>query len=235
MRKSLKRYPARNRAKSPLLPDISTIFTPLCNPPIKFIRNPFTRMHHTCKLLHIVPLHFQLHFNDTARLVNAAIVQIARNGIQQSISQCFEYVAIVLRWAWDRSQSCTPPSTPYRSAALPTSLDSVKNVENSRKNHFRSRKTFFRFPPFFRFFIIKKIENRGSSEFKNKTNFRQKFSLSWFFVNKYPPAAWLLLFFSLSGATQEQGKKWKVSLGKFRWKFRSVSPKKCRTTFVNHQ
>lgn len=133
------------------------------------------------------------------------------------------------------SQSCTPPSTPYRCVAVPTSLDSVKNVENSRKNHFRSRKTFFRFPPFFRFFIIKKIENRGSSEFKNKTNFRQKFSLSWFFVNKYPPAAWLLLFFSLSGATQEQGKKWKVSLEKFRWKFRSVSSEKCRTTFAKHQ
>lgn len=44
MRMSLKRYFSRNRAKSPFLPAISTIFKRFCNPPINVILNPSTRM-----------------------------------------------------------------------------------------------------------------------------------------------------------------------------------------------
>lgn len=176
---SLKRYPARNRAKSPLLLDISTIFTPLCNPPIKFICNPSTRMHRTCKLLHIVPLHFRLHFNDTARLVNAAIVQIARNGIQQSMLpiRCDSF-----------EMGLRPPIlyTPIYTLSQCRAAHLTRFSQERRKQQKKSlsvAKNFFPFSAFFPFFHNQKNwksrkfrvqkQNKFSAEVQFELVFRQ--------------------------------------------------------------
>lgn len=80
--------------------------------------------------------------------------------------------------------------------------------KKQQKISFRSRKTFFRFPPFFRFFIVKKIKNCGKNK-RTKENISVKFSILQFWVvceeEKFRVAC------CLCGAP-ERVKKWKIRL-----------------------
>lgn len=99
----------------------------------------------------------------------------------------------------------------FKAVVARTSLSQERRIISVAKN-------FFPFSAFFPFFqsskFLKIVEN---SEFKtNKLSVNIQFDSIDFVNEKNPPAAWLLLFFSLSGALRSEEKSEKFF---FAWNF----------------
>lgn len=190
-----------------------------------------TPLFHACSLrAFVLQLHMHRDWTNVANC-NGQSETVARNSIEDWIkirARLLKYLGrsstIYLRWAkWvEHKQLLYTPRNTYHISTL-TSL----NSSQERRNHFRSRKTFFRFPPFFRFFnhqnFWKVVEN---SEYKSKTlSVTIQFMLIPWMKKISPIRVASFVFLSKRRPIKE---KWKVSTReKIRRKFTAVSVGRC--------